>query len=203
MHLFPCPCLRRIVYHNETAARIEEMQQAGFSDREITSYLLERKRDLPHQDGEMAAEERADLERRSWCWRRERSWDGTEGWKLDTRFLLTFEFLPHACFVAFLEKVDLEDPDFRERHLDLSREVAKVLGVDEFLIVFDSATKSSEVYGGFPQEDFAFHKKWLLENLGPPKKALEAMSVELEDCYDFEGYYWERVPHLGEGSAKS
>lgn len=73
------------------------------------------------------------------------------------------------------------------------RELARMLGVEKFLIAFDSAAPSSAVFGNFPSEDFSFHKKWLMDNVGSPKNSLEEMQIELEDCYDLEGYYWEAV----------
>ena len=68
-----------------------------------------------------------------------------------------------------------------------------MLGVHEFLIVFDSAAPSSEVYGGFPDKDFPYQKRWLYENLGAPKNSLEEMIIETAHCYELDGYYWEAV----------
>ena len=188
LQLFPCSCLRRVVYWFETYTRVGEMKAEGLSDRQITDYVWERKRQLPQTDEEMSPEERAALERRSWWWEGDGWFDDLETWSLNMRFGLSLEFLPHICFIIFQEKVWLEDHDFCERHLNLSRELARALGAEEFLIVFDSAAPSSAVYGDFPREDFQYQKNWLMENIGPPKNSLSEMHVDYEDYYEYEGH---------------
>ena len=190
---FESPCLRRIVYHHETEIVIDQMVAEGRRSKEIETYMWSRELGAPGNDLGMTSNERHSLELRSYKWREE-SWDGGMSVELETRFRLSLDFFPHLTYINFLDKVCLTDPDFRERHLAVSREVCSVLGQQEFLIVFDSAKPSSCVTCDF--RDFEFQKQWLLENCGPPKPNLEAMEIDIdidEDTYDLEGYYWEKL----------
>lgn len=193
LHLFPSPCLRRVVDWHEMCRTMDEMKLAGFPEEKIFAYFLERRRQLPDSDGDLSPEDRQDLEKRSWRWEGDRFSNLIKSWTLDTRFLLSIEFLPQICFLKSMEGICLDDFDFRERHLNLSRELARMLGVQEFLIVLDGAADSSAICCDFTDKDFLFQKKWLLDNVGPAKKSLAEMKVEFEDWYDLEGYYWEAV----------
>ena len=196
IHLFAGPFLRRTVYWHETLTEAAKMRAEGRSGPDIGHFIRERQGSTPDFDSNLSAGERKDLERRSWRWEKSAFASETgevKMWSLNTRFLFYIEFLPKLCFLQFLEKIDLQDADFRERHLKLTREMCRLLQVDEFLVVFDSAADSSAINGDFQEHDFAFQRNWLRENIGPPKSSLQEMEVELEECDELSGYYWESV----------
>lgn len=160
---FQTPWLRRAVHGHETVLKFTKMKDEGRSDSEIQEYLRDRGPSAPESDEGMTPEERADLVKRSWAWTRdELGWDeGYLGWDLNSRFFFTLRFLPKICYIVFMERIGLENAELRQRHLDLTREACRAIGVTEFLIVCDSCADNSEIYYGFPTEDFDHQKKWL------------------------------------------
>lgn len=192
---FQTPWLRRTVHSHETDLQFTKMKDEGRSETEIQEYLRDRGRSEPESDEGMTPEERAELNKRSWAWSRdELGWDeGYLGWDLDSRFLICFRFLPKILYISYPDKIGLQDADLRQRHLEVTRQVCRAIGVTEFLIVCDSCADNSEIYYGFPTEDFDYQKKWLRENLGPPQMDLGHMRVEYEEYYEIVGYYWEKL----------